>query len=105
MESINFKITESDVIDYLKRHENIKYKEALFVQYIREQQKVTKESMEILMRKYNDEVVNPTGINNPSCKLFCEFPSFDSHLNNIKNLDISGICHILMNIWIHVIVI
>lgn len=99
MEKINFEITKDDVKNYLKRHENdqnIKYKEALFVQYIKNQKKLTKEAMEILMWKYNDEFVSPVEINSSSCNIFHEVPSFDSYLNNIKNLDISGICHILI---------
>ena len=56
MENIKFEITEQDIRQYLKKYENdesIKYKEAMFVKYMRaNQEKITKESLVILMQKY-----------------------------------------------------
>lgn len=103
MENIKFEITEQDIKEYLMRHitdENIKYREAMFVKYMKEGL-VTTEAMEILMWKYNNKVVKPTGIymdviNSPSYKMFHEFPNFNKYLSEIKNLDLSGICHILI---------
>ena len=58
MENIKCEITEQDIREYLKKHKNdetIKYREAMFVKYIRERQVITCESLEILMQKYNFE--------------------------------------------------
>ena len=102
MENINFKITEYDIREYLKKHKNdvdIKYKEAMFVKYMREHQEITQESLEILMEKYNwqDNVVNGIYYRDSNGVLKPEaLPDFDSYLDSITNLDISGICHILI---------
>lgn len=102
MENIKFEITESDIKEYLKQHKDdeiIKHNEAMFVKYMKEQTLLTTEAMEILMCKYNDfdiEPVNIMGINNSTNQVSYGFPSFNNYLNKIKNLDASGICHILI---------
>lgn len=101
---INFEITEQDIKEYLKRHkedENIKYREAMFVKYMREQEGITCESLEILTKKYNweDRVINGTYQYDHLGILKQEsLPNFNSYLNGIHNLDISGICHIMVPI-------
>ena len=100
MENIKFEITEQDVKQYLKRHKNdeaIKYKEAMFVKYMREHQEITKESLEILMQKYNwvtDRIDGLYFYDDYDRMRSIPFKTFDSYLDDINNLDISGICHI-----------
>ena len=102
MENIGFNITEYDIREYLKKHKNdvaIKYKEAMFVKYMREHQEITQESLEILMEKYNwqDNVVNGIYYRDNNGILKSEaLLDFNSYLDGITNLDINGICHILI---------
>lgn len=101
MMDIDFKITENDIKEYLKRHkddENIKYREAMFVKYMKENGIVTKEALEIMMEKYNWDDESITGIYRYQDFKFLhqELSSFNTYLDNIKNLDISGICHIMI---------
>ena len=102
MENIKCEITEQDVKQYLKSHKNdeaIKYKEAMFVKYIRERQVITCESLEILMQKYNFEDDRIDGIyhrDNYGILKSESLINFSSYLDGINNLDISGICHILI---------
>ena len=102
MENIGFNITEYDIREYLKKHKNdvaIKYKEAMFVKYMREHQEITQESLEILMEKYNwqDSVVNGIYYRDSNGILKSEALSdFNSYLDGITNLDISGICYIMV---------
>jgi PP-loop superfamily ATP-utilizing enzyme len=93
MENIGFNITEYDIREYLKKHKNdvaIKYKEAMFVKYMREHQEITQESLEILMEKYNwqDSVVNGIYYRDSNGILKSEALSdFNSYLDGITNLD------------------
>lgn len=102
MENIKFEITEQDIREYLKKHNNdeaIKYREAMFVKYIRERQVITCESLEILMQKYNFEDDRIDGIyhrDNYGILKSESLINFSSYLDGINNLDISGICHILI---------
>lgn len=102
MENIKFEITEQDIREYLKKYENdeaIKYREAMFVKYIRERQVITCESLEILMQKYNFEDDRIDGIyhrDNYGILKSESLINFSSYLDGINNLDISGICHILI---------
>lgn len=102
MENIKFEITESDIKEYLKKHkddENIKYKEAMFIKYMREQNIVTKEKLEMMFNKYNFEDNRMDGIyfyDDYDIMRSIPFRTFDDYLDGINNLDISGICHILI---------
>ncbi len=102
MENIKFEITEQDIREYLKKHKNdeaIKYREAMFVKYIRERQVITCESLEILMQKYNFEDDRIDGIyhrDNYGILKSESLINFSSYLDGINDLDISGICHILI---------
>ena len=102
MENIKCEITEQDIREYLKKHKNdeaIKYREAMFVKYIRERQVITCESLEILMQKYNFEDDRIDGIyhkDNYGILKSESLINFCSYLDGINNLDISGICHILI---------
>lgn len=102
MENIKCEITEQDIREYLKKHKNdetIKYREAMFVKYIRERQVITCESLEILMQKYNFEDDRIDGIyhrDNYGILKSESLINFGSYLDGINNLDISGICHILI---------
>lgn len=91
MQEMNFKITEQDISDYLIRHKNdyeIKNKEAMFVKYMKESNIITQESLEILMKKYN---FDDRGYSKQE-----RLSTFTDYLLNIKKLDISGICHIMI---------
>lgn len=102
MKNIKFEITERDIQEYLKQHkqdESIKYREAMFVKYMKEQQEITCEALEILMKKNNweDRLINGTYQYDHSGVLQQEsLPNFNSYLNGIYNLDLSGICHIMI---------
>ena len=102
MENIKFEITEPDIREYLKKHRNdeaIKYREAMFVKYMREHQEITCETLEILMQKYNFEDDRIDGIyhrDNYGILKSESLINFSSYLDGINNLDISGICHILI---------
>ena len=102
MENIKCEITEQDIREYLKKHKNdeaIKYREAMFVKYIRERQVITCESLEILMQKYNFEDDRIDGIyhrDNYGILKSESLINFSSYLDGINNLDISGICHFLI---------
>ena len=102
MEEIKFEINEQDIREYLKKHRNdeaIKYREAMFVKYIRERQVITCESLEILMQKYNFEDDRIDGIyhkDNYGILKSESLINFSSYLDGINDLDISGICHILI---------
>ncbi len=102
MENIKCEITEQDIREYLKKHKNdetIKYREAMFVKYIRERQVITCESLEILMQKYNFEDDRIDGIyhkDNYGILKSESLINFSSYLDGINDLDISGICHILI---------
>lgn len=102
MENIKCEITEQDIREYLKKHKNdeaIKYREAMFVKYIRERRIITCESLEILMQKYNFEDDRIDGIyhrDNYGILKSESLINFSSYLDGINNLDISGICHILI---------
>lgn len=88
MKNISFNITEQDIQNYLKKHEQYyKGAEALFVKYIIDhyhRYDLTEEMIEMITKK--------------------DLPSdFDSGLSyffpdcpEVQNLDISGICHILI---------
>lgn len=103
MDNIKFEITENDIKDYLetyKKDENIRYREAMFVKYMRETGIFTKESLEILIEKYNlFRIINATGIYDDSYGIMenpCyHLSSFSNYLQHLK-LDISGACHIMV---------
>ena len=102
MEEIKFEINEQDIREYLKKHRNdeaIKYREAMFVKYMREHQEMTKESLEILMKKYNCVTNKADGIyfyDDYDRMRSLPFKTFDSYLDGITNLDVSGMCRILI---------
>ena len=98
MNEINYSITGEDIREYLKKHkedENIRYQEAMFVKYMRETESFSKEAIEILLAKYNtgDNRYQDIGFN----KMMDAFlPTFNSYLSSIKNLDVSGVCHMII---------
>lgn len=102
MENIKFEVTEKDIKEYLKRHKDdkdIKYKEAIFIKYIKEKEILTKEKLEMLMKKYNLENVSISGVydyDNHGVLKRQSLQTFTSYLDGINNLDISGICHIMI---------
>lgn len=103
MENIKFEITEEDIKKYLKQHkddESIKYREALFVKYMRENRNLIKESLEMMIKKDKNIICEITAINmtlkEPPYYLSYHLTNFDNYLNKIKNVDLSGICHILI---------
>lgn len=102
MENINFTITKQDIQTYLKEHKDdvfMKYKDAMFVKYMREQGEFSKEALEILIKKYNFDNIEISGVYNYDNHGILKqqaLTTFDDYLNGISNLDISGICHILV---------
>lgn len=99
MENLSFKITEQDVSNYLIQHNNdyaIKNKEAMFVKYIKESNEITQEILEILVSKYNwnNQLFRNTYDSTDVLKESSLY-SFDTYLKT-RDLDISGICHILI---------
>lgn len=86
MENIKLEVTEQNIQKYLNKYkEYYKYREALFVKYLRENKNnVTEEMIEILT---NGKIrIENNG----------ELPIFDPMPSDITNLDLSGICHILI---------
>lgn len=105
MQDINFKITKQDIVEYLSKHKNdevIKNREAMFVKYMKESNTITKESLEILMQKYNldDRKIDGTYsiYDGRGYSKQVELSTFTDYLIDIENLDISGICHIMIPI-------
>ena len=102
MENIDFKVTEQDIKNYVIEHKNdekIRNKEAMFVKYMKENKTITQESLEILMKKYNldERVIHGTyRYDNHGILKRESLSSFENYLEGIQNLDISGICHILI---------
>lgn len=102
MENLAFKITEEDMIEYLKRHrgdENIKYQEAMFVKYMKESETFGEEALRILFTKYNKDTTDYTDIYTYTKQgglIKSSLKTFDDYLSKIHNLDISGICHIMI---------
>lgn len=102
MESIKLEITKEDIIEYLKRHrgdENIKYQEAMFVKYMKETEIFGEEALRILFTKYNKDTNDYTDIytyTKQSGLIKTKLKTFDNYLSTIQNLDISGVCHIMI---------
>lgn len=95
MENIKFEITEEDIKKYLFEHKgSYKFSEALFLKYLKEN-RITKESLQMLIDKYNHTFIDKEDINIYS-NYFNKISCFDSKLCVYENLDLSGICHILI---------
>lgn len=97
MENIRFEITEEDIKKYLKEHkDDYKYREALFIKYLKENKNsLIKETIQILFERNGIELVEKQ----IDINTFNNLPSFNNKSlcsNNIRNLDLSGICHILI---------
>lgn len=91
MKNIVLEITEQDIKNYLESHrqdQKFECKRELFIKYLKESNALTKESYEILARKANStsQVESPIPL----------LPSFEDYCSSIRNLDMSGICHILI---------
>lgn len=101
MENIKFEITEQDIINYLQKHKSdpsVKYKEAMFVKYLKENGMFTREMFEILLEKSNNKKYLIGEYSYFDNGIFNEtaMPTFDYYLEGIKKLDLSGICHIMI---------
>ena len=108
MENKKLEISTNDIRKYLKdlkkNHSDeyekyYRYKEAMFVKYMKEHNEDTKESLEIRMKKYNSDkisIVGTSDYDNYSTLKKQTLISFDNYLYGVNNLDISGICHILI---------
>lgn len=86
MEKFTLEISEGKIRKYLKKYKNYyKYYEPLFIQYLKENKNnLTDEILEILTDgkiKFDNNG---------------QLPCFDTSPSNIKNLDITGIYHILV---------
>lgn len=101
MKKINFEITENDMINYLQKYKddpNIKYKKAMLVKYLKESGMFTREIFEILLEKSNDSRFSSEVYSYFDNSVFNEtvMPTFDHYLKEIKKLDLSGACHIMI---------
>lgn len=97
MENIRFEITEEDIKKYLREHEDdYKYKEALFIKYLKENKNaLIKETVQILFERNGMELVE----RKIDIDSFDDLPSFNNKSLcsiGVRNLDLSGICHILI---------
>ncbi len=114
MKNIEFKITEHDMIKYLQCHQKealFQYREALFIQYMKEINGITSEQLEIIMAKYNFDGRKIRGtyylkknpiLSSRGCDLveepFCQHLSTFSNYLKYYRLDSAGICHLLIPI-------
>ena len=99
MVKIDFQITEEDIKDYLERHSDsklLKYREPLFVKYIKHRDIFSIEKVEMLTCK--------SGINNLSvygeCDskvTKCKLPSFNDYIIH-QHVDASATMHIMIPI-------
>lgn len=95
-------INLDDIAEYIKDHKgdkNIQYREALFIKYMKENYFQAKETFPMLIHKYNLLILPMnklrTTMNSINFSLTKE-KSFEDYLSSIQNLDISGVCHILV---------
>lgn len=96
MENITFEITREDIKNYLNEHkENYKYCEAMFIKYLKENQfRLTRETFQMIMKKHNG--VLPMDRYESEMSGYYSLPCFNGRNSMIQNLDLSGICHILI---------
>lgn len=100
MKNIEFIITKEDIKNYLNGHNSdkeIQDNEAMFIKYMKEKNILTKESIEILMEKYNNDTIPFSDCGLYSClsNNLKILPNFSSYLK-VQKLDVSGIYHILV---------
>ena len=99
-----FNISLNEVVEYIYEHSdnpNIKYREALFVKYIRDNFKYSKEAFNMVINRYNI-------LTYPLANLEIELQhlhdamtrqmSFKNYISSINKLDISGICYMMFPI-------
>ncbi len=92
MDKIVLEITEQDIKKYIGSHsddKNLEYRKELLIKYLKESETLTRESYEILMGKIFPDQLEESQI--PTI-----LPSFEDYTSSIRNLDMSGICHILI---------
>ena len=99
MESIKYEITEKDIRDYLDNHskdELIRFREALFVKYIKHHDIFSKEKIEMLLDKSTNHIDGAV-LGDCCSMLVLKYPfySFKDFLENEK-VDISAYMHILI---------
>ena len=99
MESVKYLITEEDIKNYLNKHskdELIKYREALFVKYMKHQDIFSQEKIEILVSKSNNST-DLLMINDYSRLTIIKhaFYSFRDFLRN-QQVDTSAYMHIII---------
>ena len=98
MSSIKLETEEEEIRNYMKRKEkDYQYKEALFIKYLKDNG-VTRERLEMLLKKHHqvDKTVYGTYRIGLNARLLDPLPLFNDDLKIIHNLDINGICHILI---------
>lgn len=98
---VNYGITENDIINYLNKHskdEILKFKEALFVKFIKHQDIFSIEKIEMLANKINRTNINVSSV----CDYHVDLgripsyvPSFSDYIKG-QELDTSGYLHILI---------
>lgn len=97
MENIKFEITEKDIKKYLNSHkEEYKNREALFIKYLKEHSfGLTRETVQMLLDKQEVSLDLKKLLSNTSTN-FSSFGTRPFCMIAIQNLDLSGICHILI---------
>lgn len=107
MESINFKITEQDIKEYIDRVDSneynggytvIRFREAMFVNYMKNENELTAEKLEILLYKLNDISLPVNGLYcayNGNEKIESELMTFHKYIKNLK-IDYNAIMHMLI---------
>ena len=101
---MKYEVCEKDILEYISEHQNnndIKYREAFFINYLNENEQDTQELLTIIISKYKllllpieklkSEITDLYG--NSSREL-----TFSKYLSSIKELDITGICYMLFPI-------
>lgn len=94
---MNFSITEEDIINYLnivRETKTIPVSEEMFVDYLRNFKYISKENLEILMRKYNKRLFEIDGtytLFEDGVNVQVPLTDYESYLKSINNLDITGI--------------
>ena len=102
MTEIHLVVDLNDIAEYIKNHrkdENIKYREALFIKYMKENYFQAKETLPMLIYKYNLLILPMNQLKSVMDSInfsLTKEKSFEEYASSVQNLDVSGICDILI---------
>lgn len=100
-ETVKLGINLNDIAEHIKSHredKNIKYLEVLFMQYMKENYFQAKETLPMLIYKYNLLILPMDQLKSTMDSIHSSLTkekSFEDYLSSVQNLDVSGICDIL----------